>query len=58
MNVGKVNVNTELRTGVLSTLQQHLSGHRADGENVQGLLGHRNSSARGFTTAALGMRTR
>ena len=58
MNVGKVNFNTELRTGVLSTLQQHLSGHRADGENLQGLLGHWNSSARGFATAALGMLSR
>ncbi|UZX01608.1 class II fructose-bisphosphate aldolase [Arthrobacter sp. CDRTa11] len=58
MNVGKVNFNTELRTGVLSTLQQHLPGHRADGENLQGLLGHWNSSARGFATGALGMLTR
>ncbi|WP_457965161.1 class II fructose-bisphosphate aldolase [Arthrobacter sp. D1-29] len=58
MNVGKVNFNTQLRTGVLSTLQQHLPGHRADGENLQGLLGHWNSSAREFATAALGMLTR
>jgi tagatose 1,6-diphosphate aldolase GatY/KbaY len=58
MNVGKVNFNTELRTGVLSTLQEQLSGHRADGENLQGLLGHWNSSARAFAGSALGMLTR
>lgn len=58
MNVGKVNFNTELRTGVLSTLQEQLPAHRADGENLQGLLGHWNTSAREFATAALGMLTR
>ncbi|MET3173106.1 UNVERIFIED_ORG: tagatose 1,6-diphosphate aldolase GatY/KbaY [Arthrobacter sp. UYCu721] len=58
MNVGKVNFNTELRTGVLSTLQEQLPAHRADGENLQGLLGHWNSSAREFATSALGMLTR
>ena len=57
MNVGKVNFNTELRTGVLSTLQEQLSAHRADGENLQGLLGHWNATAREFATAALGMLT-
>ncbi|ADX71627.1 fructose-bisphosphate aldolase [Pseudarthrobacter phenanthrenivorans Sphe3] len=58
MNVGKVNFNTELRTGVLSTLQEQLPGHRADGENLQGLLGHWNSSARGFATTTLATLTR
>ncbi|PTT67272.1 class II fructose-bisphosphate aldolase [Arthrobacter sp. HMWF013] len=58
MNVGKVNFNTELRTGVLATLQEQLPAHRADGENLQGLLGHWNTSAREFATAALGMLTR
>ena len=58
MNVGKVNFNTELRTGVLETLQEQLPGHRADGENLQGLLGHWNGSARAFAAAALGMLTR
>lgn len=58
MNVGKVNFNTELRTGVLSTLQNQLPAHRADGENLQGLLGRWNSSAREFATSALGMLTR
>jgi tagatose 1,6-diphosphate aldolase GatY/KbaY len=58
MNVGKVNFNTELRTGVLSTLQDRLQEHRADGENLQGLLGHWNTSARAFAGTALGMLTR
>jgi len=58
MNVGKVNFNTELRTGVLSTLQGQLPAHRADGENLQGLLVHWNTSAREFATSALGMLTR
>ena len=58
MNVGKVNFNTELRTGVLSTLEEQLPVHRADGENLQGLLGHWNSSAREFATSALGMLSR
>ncbi|HEY8753174.1 MAG TPA: class II fructose-bisphosphate aldolase [Arthrobacter sp.] len=58
MNVGKVNFNTELRTGVLSTLQDQLPAHRAGGENLQGLLGHWNSSASEFATSALGMLTR
>ena len=39
MNVGKVNFNTELRTGVLATLEAQTAAHRADGENLQGLLG-------------------
>lgn len=58
MNVGKVNFNTELRTGVLAALQEQLPVHRADGENLQGLLGHWNSSAREFATSALGMLSR
>jgi tagatose 1,6-diphosphate aldolase GatY/KbaY len=58
MNVGKVNFNPELRTGVLSTLQEQLPPHRADGENLQGLLAHWNTSAADFAGAALGMLTR
>ncbi|QNE13324.1 class II fructose-bisphosphate aldolase [Pseudarthrobacter sp. NBSH8] len=58
MNVGKVNFNTELRTGLLATLQEQLPAHRADGENLQGLLGHWNTTAREFATSALGMLTR
>jgi tagatose 1,6-diphosphate aldolase GatY/KbaY len=58
MNVGKVNFNTELRTGVLATLEARTAAHRADGENLQGLLGEWNSSAKSFAAAALGMLTR
>ena len=58
MNVGKVNFNTELRTGVLSTLQEQLPVHRADGENLQALLGHWNTSARAFATTMLATLTR
>ncbi|MCD5343947.1 class II fructose-bisphosphate aldolase [Arthrobacter sp. AK04] len=58
MNVGKVNFNTELRTGVLATLQDQLPCHRSDGENLQGLLGHWNSSARAFAATTLATLTR
>jgi len=58
MNVGKVNFNTELRTGVLSTLQEQLPAHRSDGENLQGLLGHWNRSAASFATTTLATLTR
>lgn len=58
MNVGKVNFNTELRTGVLATLQDQLQEHRADGENLQGLLGHWNGSAQAFAKTALGVLAR
>ena len=53
MNVGKVNFNTELRTGVLATLQDQLPAHRADGENLQGLLALWNQSAKGFAGTTL-----
>ncbi|MGX1162696.1 tagatose 1,6-diphosphate aldolase GatY/KbaY [Arthrobacter sp. SLBN-100] len=58
MNVGKVNFNTELRTGVLATLQEQLPAHRSDGENLQGLLGHWNRSAGSFASTALATLTR
>ncbi len=58
MNVGKVNFNTELRTGVLATLEAAAGSHRADGENLQGLLGHWNASARDFAAGALATLTR
>jgi tagatose 1,6-diphosphate aldolase GatY/KbaY len=58
MNVGKVNFNTELRTGVLATLEAHTPGHRADGENLQGLLLKWNASAKTFASGALAMLTR
>jgi tagatose 1,6-diphosphate aldolase GatY/KbaY len=53
MNVGKVNFNTELRTGVLATLAQRTAAHRADGENLQGLLAEWDAAARAFAAGAL-----
>ena len=53
MNVGKVNFNTELRTGVLTVLEERVSAHRADGENLQALLGQWNDVARKFAADAL-----
>lgn len=53
MNIGKVNFNTELRTGILSTLESETTAHRADGENLQGLLGRWNSAAASFAGATL-----
>ena len=53
MNVGKVNFNTELRTGVLAVLEEQTAAHRADGENLQALLGHWDASARTFAATAL-----
>lgn len=58
MNVGKVNFNTELRTGVLATLEAETGPHRADGENLQGLLGKWNASARDFAASALSTLTK
>ncbi|MBT2538309.1 class II fructose-bisphosphate aldolase [Arthrobacter sp. ISL-69] len=58
MNVGKVNFNTELRTGVLATLEAQTGPHRADGENLQGLLGTWNASAKDFAAGALSTLTR
>jgi tagatose 1,6-diphosphate aldolase GatY/KbaY len=53
MNVGKVNFNTELRTGVLAVLEERVSAHRADGENLQALLGQWDDAARNFAADAL-----
>ncbi|MDI2036003.1 class II fructose-bisphosphate aldolase [Paenarthrobacter nitroguajacolicus] len=53
MNVGKVNFNTELRTGILATLESETPAHRADGENLQGLLARWNGSAAAFAGATL-----
>lgn len=58
MNVGKVNFNTELRTGVLATLEAHTPAHRADGENLLGLLLKWNASAKTFAAGALTMLTK
>ena len=53
MNVGKVNFNTELRTGVLETLESRTAAHRSDGENLQGLLAEWHASAGAFAATAL-----
>jgi tagatose 1,6-diphosphate aldolase GatY/KbaY len=53
MNVGKVNFNTELRTGVLAVLEERVAAERADGENLQALLGHWDGAARAFALNAL-----
>ncbi|MCM0616673.1 class II fructose-bisphosphate aldolase [Paenarthrobacter sp. TYUT067] len=53
LQVGKVNFNTELRTGILSTLEAETAAHRADGENLQGLLARWNGSAATFAGATL-----
>jgi tagatose 1,6-diphosphate aldolase GatY/KbaY len=58
MNVGKVNFNTELRTGVLTVLEEQTAAHRADGENLQALLGLWDASARTFAATALGTLSR
>jgi tagatose 1,6-diphosphate aldolase GatY/KbaY len=58
MNVGKVNFNTELRTGVLAALEEQLPVHRADGENLQGLLAQWNAAARDFGASTLAILSR
>ena len=52
MNVGKVNFNTELRTGVLETLEAR-TGCTGDGENLQALLAEWDNSAGTFAATAL-----
>jgi len=53
LRIGKVNFNTELRTGILATLESETAAHRADGENLQGLLACWNGSATAFARATL-----
>ena len=53
MNVGKVNFNTELRTGVLEMLEARTAAHRRDGENLQGLLAEWDAAAGTFAATAL-----
>lgn len=53
LRVGKVNFNTELRTGILSTLEAETAAYRADGENLQGLLARWNGIAGAFAGATL-----
>ncbi|OZC57187.1 fructose-bisphosphate aldolase [Rhodococcus sp. RS1C4] len=58
MNVGKINFNTELRTGVLEVLEREIRSYRADGENLLGLLGQWDDAARAFGVATLANLTR
>lgn len=52
--VGKVNFNTELRTSVLRMLERETSAHRADGENLMGLVNVWQDTVRDFTSSTLG----
>lgn len=52
--VGKVNFNTELRTSVLRMLERETSAHRADGENLLGLVNVWQATVRDFTSSTLG----
>ena len=49
---------TELRTGVLATLEEQLPAHRADGENLQGLLARWDGAAKDFGTSTLAILSR
>jgi tagatose 1,6-diphosphate aldolase GatY/KbaY len=51
--VGKINVNTGLRTGVLTAIQGAVDAHRADGEDLSGLLTVWQATARSFAEATL-----
>ena len=51
--VGKVNFNTELRTSVLRMLEREASAHRADGENLLGLVNVWQATVRDFTASTL-----
>lgn len=53
VGIGKVNFNTELRTGVLRVLESETSAHRAAGENLLGLLGLWQGNVAAFTTDTL-----
>ena len=51
--IGKVNFNTELRTGVLRLLESETSAYRANGENLLGLLDRWQDTVREFTDTTL-----
>lgn len=53
--IGKVNFNTELRTGVLRLLESETSAHREAGENLIGLLGLWQGTVAEFTAGTLTM---
>lgn len=51
--VGKINVNTELRTAVLASVASGAEGFRADGENLAGLLDEWSAAARAVAGGVL-----
>lgn len=51
--VGKINFNTELRTGVLRSLEDGIAPARADGENLAGLLDRWSATAGEFARRTL-----
>lgn len=53
VGVGKINFNTELRTGVLSAVQREIDARRYDGEDLLGLLAAWQDAARTFARASL-----
>lgn len=57
-NVGKINFNTELRTRVLTVIEDEVSACRADGENIQGVLTGWSNAARVFAGEALAVLSR
>jgi tagatose 1,6-diphosphate aldolase GatY/KbaY len=53
VGVGKINFNTELRTGVLAAVQREIGARRADGEDLLGLIAVWQEAARTFARASL-----
>lgn len=53
VGVGKINFNTELRTGVLSAVQREVDARRADGEDLLGLLAVWQEASRTFVRESL-----
>jgi tagatose 1,6-diphosphate aldolase GatY/KbaY len=50
--IGKVNINTELRTAIFGTLGDTVGSHRANGLNMLGLLADWTATVEGFTAGA------
>lgn len=51
--VGKVNINTELRTAILAALVTNAHNHQRDGENIAALLNEWSGTARQFGSRML-----
>lgn len=54
LGIGKININTELRTGILRTLEDSIAPLRADGENLAGLIESWSRTTEEFARATLG----